>query len=220
MKNLIKLLCVVVLFTMATRTTAQKFAVKGGLNLSKMLIKDDDDTYSDNFKMNPGFHLGVTAEFPINDMISFEPGLLLSTKGYKAKESGTGYEYKETTNLFYFEVPLNAKATFDVGGTKVYGIFGPYLGLGLSGKSKTKYTEDGDSGTDTYTIKWGSDADNDDLKRFDLGLNVGAGVEIKSMLVGINYGLGLANISSYTDGGNKAKNRVLAISFGYKLGGK
>lgn len=212
MKNLIKLLCVVVLFSMATRTTAQKFAVKAGLNLSKMLMKDDDDTYMDNVKMQPGFHVGATAEFPINDMFSFEPGLLLSTKGTRAKESG----YKASINLFYFEVPLNAKATFDVGGVKIYGTFGPYLGLGLSGKYK--YTEDGN--TDTHTVKWGSDSDNDDQKRFDLGLNVGGGVEIKSMLIGLNYGLGLVSISPDTSNGYKEKNRVFAISFGYKLGGK
>ena len=220
MKNLMKLLCVLVLFTMATRTNAQKFAVKAGLNLSNMLMKDDDGTYSDNLKMHAGFHIGATAEFPINDMFSFEPGLLLSTKGVNYEESGSGYDYKSKLNLFYFEVPLNAKATFDVGGAKIYGTFGPYLGLGLSGKSKDEYNEDGDSGTDTYTVKWGSDSENDDYKRFDLGLNFGAGVEIKSLLIGLNYGLGLANISSYTDYGTKISNRVLAISFGYKLGGK
>jgi hypothetical protein len=215
MKNLIKLLCVLVLLTMATRTSAQKFAVKAGLNLSKMLLKNDNGTYSDDLKMHPGFHVGATAEFPINDMFSFEPGLLLSTKGYNYERPGSS-DYTEKLNLFYFEIPLNAKATFDVEGVKIYGAFGPYLGLGLSGKYKTKTS----GVSDNSTVNWGSDSENDDLKRFDLGINVGAGVEIKSILVGINYGLGLANISSYTDGGNKAKNRVFAISFGYKLGGE
>ncbi len=31
-----------------------------------MIIKDDDNTFSDDLKMKPGFHLGVTAEFPID----------------------------------------------------------------------------------------------------------------------------------------------------------
>jgi hypothetical protein len=215
MKNLIKLLCVLVLLTMATRTSAQKFAVKAGLNLSKMLLKSDNGNYSSDLKMHPGFHIGATVEIPITDIFSFEPGLLLTTKGYNYKRPGSS-DYTEKLNLFYFEIPLNAKATFDVEGVKIYGAFGPYLGLGLSGKYKTKTS----GVSDNSTVNWGSDSENDDLKRFDLGINVGAGVEIKSILVGINYGLGLANISSYTDGGNKAKNRVFAISFGYKLGGE
>jgi len=224
MKNLSKLLIVVVLLAIGNQCYAQIFRVKAGLNLSNMLYKDNDATLSDHFKMIPGFHIGATAEFPINKMFSFEPGLLLSTKGYKAEESetyqGVTSEYKANLTLYYIDIPLNAKATFDVGGVKIYGAFGPYLGIGLSGKGKTETNYMGQTESDNHDVKWGSDAENDDLKRFDFGLTFGAGAEIKSFLFGISYGLGLVNISSYTDGGTKACNRVLGISVGYKFGGK
>ena len=220
MKNLIKLCIVALMLTIVTESFSQTFGVKAGLNLSNMLIKDDDDTYSDDFKMNPGFHIGPTVEFPINEIFSFESGLLLSTKGFKLSEKetygGETYEYKQKVNLFYLDIPLTAKATYDIGGVKIYGTFGPYIGLGLSGKSK--YEEDGD--TNEEDINFGSDEDEDDLKRLDYGLTAGAGIELNYIQIGINYGLGLANISIYNDDGSKFNNRVLGISVGYKFGGK
>lgn len=224
MKNLVKLLVVVIAFTMTTEIFAQNFGIKGGLNLSNMLVKDDDDTYSDDFKMKPGFHIGATAEFPLTGIFSFETGLLLSTKGSKMSEEetfmGETYKYESKLTLFYLDIPLSAKASFDLGGTKIYGVFGPYLSYGLSGKSKYEETFDGETESDEEDIKWGSDEDESDLKRLDFGLTMGAGVEINSIQIGLSYALGLANISPYTDGGSKINNRVLGLSVGYKFGGK
>ncbi len=206
----------------ANESFAQTFGVKAGLNLADMLMKDDDETYSEDFKMNPGFHLGLTAEFPLTDMVSFEPGLLLSTKGFKMSGEetfmGETFKYEGKMNLFYLDIPLTAKAYFDIEGTRIYGVFGPYLGMGLSGKSKSEVTYNGEKETEEEDIKWGSDED-DDLKRLDFGLSVGAGFEIKSIQIGLSYNLGLANISTYTDEGFKINNRVLGISIGYKFGG-
>lgn len=222
MKNLLKLLIVVIGFTMTTESYAQTFGVKAGLNLSNMLVEDDDDTYSDDFKVNPGFHVGATAEFPITELFSFETGLLLSTKGFKVSEEetfmGETVKYESKLNLIYLDIPLTAKASFDLGGARIYGVFGPYIGMGLSGKSKFEITAMGETETDEEDIKWGSD--EDDFKRLDLGLTMGAGVEISSIQIGLSYGLGLANISTYTDGGSKISNRVLGISVGYKFGRK
>lgn len=208
MKKFMKLLVVILLLTITASSYAQKFGIKAGLNLSNMLIKDDQDTYSTDFKMSPGFHVGPTAEIPINKMFSFETALLLSTKGYKYSESG----YTESANLLYLDLPLTAKASFDIGSIKIYGAFGPYIGMGLSGKFKSTDSPD-------ETLNWGSGSE-DDLKRIDLGLTFGAGVEINAIQIGLSYGLGLANISSFTDGGSKINNRVVGISVGYRFGKK
>ena len=224
MKNLVKLFIVAILCTMTTELFAQNIGVKAGLNLSNMLAKDNVGTYSDDFKMNPGFHVGVTAEFPLAEMISFETGLLFSTKGFKIIEEetlmGETVKYDSKTNLLYLDIPLTAKASFDLGGAKIYGVFGPYIGMGLSGKAKYEMTDLGGTETDEEDIKWGSDEYEDDLKRLDFGLTMGAGVEIGSIQIGLSYGLGLANISPYTDDGTKVNNRVLGLSAGYKIGGK
>jgi hypothetical protein len=211
------------LLLITTPTFAQiQFGVKAGINLANMLAKNNDETYSDYFKMKPGFHVGATLEFPIVKRFSFETGLLLSTKGVKANEKYTldyvTYESKAKINLYYLDIPLTAKVFFDIGCAKIYGAFGPYLGIGLKGKSKWETTAMGKTETENENIKFGS-AD-DQTKRLDYGLTAGAGVEINSVQIGISYGYGLANLNNNTDNGAKTQNRVLGISVGYKFGGK
>ncbi len=219
MKILMRLLIVAVMFCFAAESYAQTYGVKAGLNLSNMLMKDDDETYSDDFKMVPGFHVGPTAEFPLTDAISFETGLLLSTKGFKINEEEGGAEFKTNINLLYLDLPLTAKATYDLNGTKIFGTFGPYIGMGLTGKYKYEMSYEGESESDSESVEWGSDEDSD-FKRLDYGLTIGAGVEVKSFIVGVSYGLGLANIAAETEGDYKVNNRVLGISVGYKFGGE
>jgi len=224
MNNFLKLFLVLMTLSMVSKAHAQTYGIRAGLNLATILAKDDEENYSENFKMKPGFHFGPIAEFPISDMFSFETGLLLSMKGFKSSETQTIFgetvKYEAKMTLFYLDVPLTAKATYDLGKAKVYGTFGPYIGLGLAGKGETKITSMGKAESEMSDIEWGSDEDEDDLKRFDLGLTVGAGVEVKSIQIGISYGLGLANISSYSKEGQKINNRVLGISVGYKFAGK
>lgn len=225
MRNLTKLFIAVLIITMASESFAQRFAVVAGLNLSNMIMKDDDDTYSDEFKMRPGFHVGLTVQIPKTGLVSFETGLILSTKGFKVKEEetyqGEKYTYEGSINLYYIDIPLMAKFSFEVGEVTIFAAIGPYLGVGLSGKTKTKYSYQGEEETDSEKIDWGSDAENDMLKRFDFGLSIGAGVVIiKAIQIGLSYDLGLANISSYSDDGTKINNRVFKVSVGYRFGGK
>ncbi|HZK08561.1 MAG TPA: porin family protein [Bacteroidales bacterium] len=219
MKKVITLLVMLFVVSLATEVVAQTIRARAGFNLSKMLMKDDDKTLSseDEYKMLPGFHLGATAEIPFSDMFSFETGLLLSTKGYKYKDEGSLYETEGKVTLYYLEIPITGKATFDVGGVKVYGVFGPYLGFGLTGKYKNEFTIAGITEKSDGDIEWGTDAEKDDYKRLDFGLTVGAGVEIDAFQIGINYGLGLANLSPNSDNGYRQKNRVLGITIGYKI---
>ena len=73
MKYLVKLFIVVIALTMATgKLSAQRFGLKGGLNFSNMLVKDDNTTLSDNYDMKLGYHIGATAEFSLSKIFSFE----------------------------------------------------------------------------------------------------------------------------------------------------
>lgn len=226
MKNLVKLFLIVIAIMMATdKLFAQEFGVKAGFNSSNMLVVDDSDLVDADFNMKAGFHIGVTAEFPLTEMFSLETGLLLSTKGVISKDRFTDedigliYEYKANLNPLYLDIPITAKASFDIGGAKIYGVFGPYLGIGLSGKIKQEMRINGDTTlSEEIDIEWGSDEESSNLKRVDYGLIIGAGVELNSVQIGLNYSLGLANISTVTD--VKVNNRVLGISIGYKFGKK
>lgn len=221
MKNTFKVIIVFAFVLNGLSLSAQNLGVKAGLNFSNMLAKDDSETYSDDYKARTGFHIGAVAEIPVTDMFSFEPGLLLSTRGYRFEESetddGETYEYSLKANTMYLDIPLSAKAHFDLGKIKAYGLFGPYVGLGLSGKYKEETSFGGETESEDTDIEWGSDKEKDNLKRLDFGLNVGAGVQVNSFQAGLVYGLGLANLSPSTDGGSQQKNRVFSITLGYYL---
>ena len=220
MKTVSRLLFLFFAFTISAVSIAQTIGVKAGLNMSNMIMKDDEGTSSDEFKMNPGFHIGPTVEVSLNDMFSVEAAILFSTNGFKTNQASDGFEYKGKLNNFYVDLPVTAKVAFPVGGIKIYGELGPYIGMGLTGKSKYEITYGGETESNTETIKWGSDAENDDFKRLDFGAVAEAGVEISSIRIGVSYGYGLANISSYTEGGTRVSNRVLGLSVGYTFGAK
>ena len=212
MKKGISLFSLLLLFVTIQSFAQVKFGVKAGLNLSNMTAKDNTRTYSNNYKTKTGFHFGVTAEFPISESFSFEPGMLYSSKGYMYKET----DYNVTASVNYLEIPMNAIYKIDLSGAKMLISAGPYLGFALSGKYKG--TEKGYDFNES--IKIGNNADNDDIKSLDYGLNIGVGAEIKQITIGLQYGLGLANISTYTREGTKSSNKAIGISVGYKFGKK
>jgi outer membrane protein W len=212
MKNFGTLLIFVLMVTMTLESYSQTFGIKGGLNFATMIDKYDGSSY-DSKSIN-GYHLGVTADFPLTEMFSFESGLQLSTKGnkYNAYSDRVG-NYEEKYKLTYLDIPLTLKARYDINGIKLYGLFGPYVGIGLSGNFYS-------STQDAMKVLWGSSEklDGVHLKRLDYGLNIGAGVEIKVIQIGLTYGLGLANISGTSH--EKMSNRVLSLSVGYLFGKK
>ncbi|MCZ2102642.1 MAG: PorT family protein [Chitinophagales bacterium] len=217
MKNLLKLFVVILAISATSTLQAQEIGIKGGVNFANILAKDNDETYSDDFKSLLGFHAGVTVDFPFTDMLAFQTGALLSQKGYKFEESEGGFFIKNKTTINYVDIPLHLKASFGVGGLNIYALAGPYVGIGLSGKSKYEYNFGGQTEKEEEDISFGS-GDDDDIKRLDYGLSVGAGVEINNQVsLGATYNLGLANLSNYTDNGSKINNRVFQISVGYKF---
>jgi len=218
MKKGISLFTLMLLLFVTTQSFAQlKFGVKAGLNLANMVNKDKDETYSKDYKSKIGFHLGATAEISISEKFAIEPGLLFSTKGFKIEESGV----KMTFNLNYLEIPINAVYKIDLGSAKILINAGPYLGYAISGKAKADKAVLGDNGdSKEQKIEIGNDKEKSDIKPLDFGLNIGAGVEIKGITIGLQYGLGLANLSPYTDNDAKMNNKVIGISVGYKFGGK
>jgi hypothetical protein len=163
----------------------------------------------------------------MNQKFSFETGLILSNKGFQRVQVFKSWTMPSDIvegnyNLVYLDIPVTARISFDLGKAIIYGKFGPYLGIGLRGKEETiiNYYGMGDLETKESDIEWGNDEAEDDFKRLDPGLTAGAGLEIHSIHLSIDYGLGLGNILPSFSSTTSYYNRVLGISLGYKLGGK
>jgi hypothetical protein len=223
MKHLTKYLFVVLLAICTAQAYSQYIVLKGGLNLSNQLIKDNNETYSTNFTNKPGFHAGLMAGIGFGPM-AVEGGLLASSKGYQysyTEVNGTSStKYIGSTNLVYLDVPINLKLSAGLGGIRVFGTVGPVFSFGLTGKSDDEYaTNGGDPVTSKEPIKWGSTAD-DDYKPMDVGLGLGAGIVVGKLILGVTYNIGLSNLAPITDNGAEIKNKVLQFSIGFKIFGR
>ncbi len=226
-----KRLLSIFIIALATMSTKAQTYIQGGANFANITNTNDGQTEENGVLTT--FNAGFLSRFGLSSIIDLESGVLLSGRGSKAETYfNGGNDYVKTKfNPLYIEVPLNLvfKVPFDKG----LGLFfnaGPYVAVGVAGKSKVESKIGVLSSTSSNSIKFSNDdpftSQQDDaaynkLKRFDYGVNIGTGVEFKHLLLKANYGLGLAKINS-TESNNSAddknKFRTLSISVGFPLG--
>ena len=199
------MMAVSLLIAMGVCAKAQ-FYVQGGLNLANITKTKDGQTEKNN--LLPSFNAGLIGRFGISNVFDLESGLLLTGKGSKAETyftSATDDNYVKTKfNPIYVEVPLNAVVKFPLETKTNSNIFlhaGPYIAIGVLGKSKVDSKIIGLASSSSNDIKFSNDdpftSRQDDaaynkLKRFDYGLNFGGGVDFGKLILKANYGVGLA----------------------------
>ncbi|HEX6913630.1 MAG TPA: porin family protein [Chitinophagaceae bacterium] len=204
--------------------------IKGGLNLAN--ISTTSDGRVDEANMLPSFHAGILADMPLGDAFSFQLGFLFTGKGSKteiyASSSTTDNYYKLKTNPIYIEVPANFVFKVPFGNdTRVYFGAGPYIAMGIGGKTKgeqkllgvtSSYERSIEFNNDDPATSGQEDASVNKLRRFDYGANALAGFEAGKLMIGVNYGIGLAKIgSSQANNNDENKHRVWGISVGVQL---
>lgn len=225
-----KVLGILMISALTISATAQKTYIQGGLNLANITKTEDGQTQDNNIL--PTFNVGIMHQFSLSPVIGLETGLLFEGKGAKAETyftSSTDNNYiKSKFNPLYFQVPLNLLLKVPMGaGSQLYFNAGPYAAIGVAGKSKTESKILGVNSTSESNIKFTSTDPNvddgayDKLKRFDFGLNFGAGIALKHLIIKANYGLGLTKINSTETNNNandKNKYRTVSISVGIPIG--
>lgn len=185
-----------------------KFGIEGGVNLSKLAASSSGLTLTSSSVT--GFRVGGVVDLGFGN-VSLQPGLFYSTKGGSYGSASDGGTAKLTLN--YVEIPVNLVYNIPVVVGKVFIGAGPYVAMGVSGKSTTTgaFTSSG-SGTESQDITFGSGAN--DTKNPDYGLNFMGGIRFKGgFVVSAGYGLGLGNLSN--DNSASVKNRVISFSVGY-----
>lgn len=212
MKNLKRLSVIAILIAIVSfQTQAQvRFGPTVGANFSTMTLK------SSGISIDPssliGLQAGILAEISFGNF-AVQPAFLYSMKGSKYKISSLDLDIKMTPS--YIEIPINAVYKIGAGPINVMLLAGPYFAYGIGGKYSVKSaTESVDQ-----AIKFGSGQDND-LKPLDIGLNLGAGIEISHFQLQAQYGIGLLNLAPVTDNGAEQKNKGVTISLAYLFGSK
>jgi len=195
-----KTILIYVLSFLLLPVSAQRIGIKAGLMLANAQYEYSSTSISTSNLV--GLQAGLIGEIPISDKMFFNSGLLFSQKGTKLSIMGIEADFP----VNYLEIPLNLAYKHDLETAKIFAQVGPYIGIGLSAKMKAAGEEE--------TIEFGSEFD--EMKPVDLGLNVGAGIEINKVQLGVNYGLGFTNLSNDPD--EVMKNGVLLFSIALFLG--
>jgi hypothetical protein len=226
MKKLIAIALCVGIFTSAK---SQRIYVQGGVNLANISTSTSGSTQKNN--MLTTFNAGIMFRSNKAEQVALETGLLLDGRGSKS-ESGSGANYyKATFNPLYLELPVNVVLRLPLSNatSNIFINAGPYIAMGIAGKSKVLGQLGGVSINSSKNIQFTStDPTADDqayskLKRFDYGANIGAGIDLGKILIKANYGLGLAKINSTQTNNSvndKDKYRTWSISLGIPFGGR
>ena len=176
MKNLKNLIAIAAFLGTAIAANAQvKFGVDAEIGVSTVKYEEDDDfeSYSESYS-GFGWNVGVFADIPAGSLV-VQPGFQF---GGKMSKDGDW-----STNNIGIEVPVLVGYPISLGGSglKLRPELGPVFGVGISWKDKY----DGKKFDNDYS-------EDDDLKRFRLGLKVGAMLEINEhFAVGLHEDLGL-----------------------------
>lgn len=180
------LLAVLVCVAFVTVSNAQ-VAVRAGVNFAN--LSSEQNGTSVDLSSNIGLQLGLTYEMAVGETLAFRPGVLFSMKGAKIEVSDNDIK----TKLNYLEIPLDL--VYKAGMLDIHA--GPYLGFLMSAKNEDDDIKDG-------------------TESLDFGLNVGGQYNINAMLgVGVNYGLGLANLIKDAPDNTSSKNRNLSVYLTY-----
>jgi hypothetical protein len=198
-------------FILSFSTQAQMtFGVKAGLNMANASVNFGGEKLTSDGIM--GFHVGGILEMELTKEVYFQPGLLISQKGYELSD------FDASMKPIFIEIPLNIGFRYHQK-REDWGIFaqaGPFIGYGVAGKTEV--------GGESESIKFGSDegdgitTESDDLKPLDFGINAGLGFEYNNLFATLTYGLGFANLTPGGDGDNGVKFNTIGISLGYKFG--
>lgn len=210
-KLILMMVCVLSTLTAAAQTKIA-WSMELGLGVSTWMGKDANGAKG---LFNP--KIGVGIDIPMTSLISFQSGLSWVSKGAKYDYSGSipglgsGLDVKSNQN--YFQMPL--LAAFHIGTGSNFDLIlkaGPYLALGVCGKTEVEY-DDLSIGWNTFGDSKVGDQKMPGLHRFDAGVITGFDLDFPSWYVGCDAEFGVCKIAD----GDAPRNFAFFVNLGYKF---
>lgn len=209
------------LFLHAPTAQAQyRLGVKAGVQLSDMQYQGTSDIFFYSVvhqrKSTPklSFAAGAVVLYDLKKNLTLSAEVQLGGRGYGAEAPDSLKDFRSFDAwLWYLQVPLTCNVRwqgFSFGA-------GPYMALGLSGKSRTIFEQ---SQEQSQTTRYGNNSSGD-YRRLDAGLCVQVGYSFRNIQLSVSYQLGLTNsIPKYfTDVFDvSSKHRVVNVSAAYFFG--
>lgn len=169
-----------------------------GLNLSGMTVINNG--IESDTKTAMGIHYGVMMEIPVIGNSALLSSLMFTSKGSDYKIDNLGI----SISPIYIEVSALPEYCIGHKMLKILLFAGPYFACGIGGYKL-------ESGGEIKSISYGSGEGND-IRPLDAGINVGAGIKIKKLMITANYGIGLLDINPLKTVDSEMKNKVIGIS--------
>ncbi len=167
------LLFTIVLFFSLFSSLQAQFGIRAGLSGTNLRSEVSGLSQDGSTKLN--FHFGIVYDLPIPGNLGLRTGLLFNQKGNDEKEVDASLVQPLSFN--YLEIPLSL--LFDV--TELIFIeAGPTFGYLLSASS------------------FDSDV-KEEFKSVEVGANLGGGIDLSLVKIGLNYNYGLTNIANVSD---------------------
>lgn len=182
MKKIIALVCFVFAFVPAQKLFAQQFSIGAGTATHFYLFNEAGNIHGVGA---PGLSLDFEATFPVTQTFKVSAGASLT--------GVAGYHFGGNTAInlgeIYFDIPVRARIYIPLGGRTALNFFGgPVLSTNLV--SIDAHASGSTNNYKTYS----------DLRRFDIMLGVGAGIDIIEHIrvaLGFDYGLLDRNASTH-----------------------
>jgi hypothetical protein len=182
---------------------AQRLAVKVGVNGSNM-AQDATFKPDDELLASSGFMVGAQIRRALNRVCQLQIEGLFTQKGNTFRNDADDLD--DTIVINYIEVPVLARFGVMQWGEHAVSIHG---GPTFAVNAGTEETNNGHAVA--RLLK---------LKTFDMGVAIGGQVELKKLIVGARYTVGLSNIFADDPddfGFSRLKNKALTVFAGYGL---
>jgi hypothetical protein len=214
-----------------------QFGIKGGISLAK--IGGDDSKQTFNLgdydptlagippiviepKTKVGFVAGISYKINLILGLAIQPEVLYIQKGAIYESStislasiypGASIDGKVTIKLDYIDIPILVKYSLPIPVISPYIEGGVSYGILVSAKFKEEATINGVPGV-TQPPSQENDI-KDQMKKSDLSIQLGVGVEFTILEVDARYVMGLSKLDK--DGNAKAYNRGIVLTSGLRF---
>jgi len=199
----------------AAHAQGVRFGVKAGANLSNL---SGDLVDQDQYKNRFGFHGGVMVNFGLGDIVSIQPEVLYSQKGFKYADQQFGLVRNTGSVRYnYIDVPVLVRV-------RAAGIFfevGPQYSYLLNVSTDRTQTLNG-----SVVGNVGSGTTNlDNVQRNELGYVGGLGFQASNgVMIGVRYNGAFTDFAKNSNYSNNdfrnARNSAFQAYVGVLLGGK
>ena len=187
--------------------------IKGGSNISNATFKVPDGSFSVTPDSRAGLVIGGFVARDFNQTAGLVVEGLFSQKGAIFNFTDTGNTIKEDVRLNYVAIPVLGRVNLRAANKTTVHIFGG-PSFAFKASDTVKETVNG-----VETTLSGPDEPN--LKGNDVGLVLGAAVDIQRFVIDARYTWGLMNINKDTGTTEpEVGNRAFAIMFGVNLWSK